>query len=152
MTSREPEYLPIHTGAAEPLDEDRVGAPSSSSSKDDDIEEEPTPRLTRASTSRSAREREFQPIAAGDRAELHRIASDFAGTGGGSITRISTGTSGLERKDTLYGVDIGDPVLDPKNPEFDPYKWSRMYVAILPPLLFNLRYGNGMKISDDDRS
>jgi hypothetical protein len=37
----------------------------------------------------------------------------------------------LERKDTLYGVDIGDPVLDPKSPEFNPYKWFRMYVQFL---------------------
>ena len=136
MASDEPEYLPIHTGGAAPPDEDRP-APSYEISKDDDNDvddddiedEQPTPQLTRTTTSKSMRERrEFQPIAVGDREELHRIASSFAGAGGGSITRTSTRASGLERKDTLYGVDIGDPVLDPKNAEFDPYKWTRMYV------------------------
>jgi hypothetical protein len=77
-------------------------------------------------TSRSARERrQFEPIRSGDREELHRIASEF----GGSVSLQRTATvqsSRLERKDTLYGVQLGDPVLDPSSPEFDVYKWSRM--------------------------
>jgi ATP-binding cassette subfamily G (WHITE) protein 2 (PDR) len=77
-------------------------------------------------TSRSARERrQFEPIRSGDREELHRIASEF----GGSVSLQRTATvqsSRLERKDTLYGVQFGDPVLDPSSPEFDVYKWSRM--------------------------
>ena len=141
MASDEPEYLPIRTGAAESVDDPVQGGPSSEISKDD-IEEDPSPHLTRTSTSRSMREREFQPIAVGDRAELHRIASTFAGAGG-SLTRTSTRASGLERKDTLYNVNIGDPVLDPANPEFDPYKWTRMYVvtSISFPLDLMLRRG-----------
>ena len=139
MASDEPEYLPIRTGAAESVDDRVQGAPSSEISKDD-IEEDPSPDLTRTSTSRSMREREFQPIAAGDRAELHRIASTFAGAGG-SMTRTSTRASGLERRDTLYNVNIGDPVLDPASPEFNPYKWTRMYVvtSISFPLNLMLR-------------
>jgi ATP-binding cassette, subfamily G (WHITE), member 2, PDR len=88
-----------------------------------------TPKLNRSQTTRStrlARERTFEPINAGDRAELHRIASEF----GGSVDLVRTATINstvLERKDTLAGLEVGDPVLDPTSPEFDPYKWVRMY-------------------------
>ena len=128
MAANEPEYLPIRTGAPHPVDEDRVETEASNipSSVSSTVEDQPQP-LLRTSTGRSVREREFQPIAVGDRDELHRIASNFAGAGG-SLTRTSTKASALERKDTLYNVNIGDPVLDPSSPEFDPYKWSRMYV------------------------
>ena len=129
MASNEPEFLPIRTGASDPVDEDRVETDASNipSSGSSNVEGQPEPLLRRTTTTRSVREREFQPIAAGDRDELHRIASNFA-TAGGSLTRTSTRGSALERKDTLYNVNIGDPVLDPSSPEFDPYKWSRMYV------------------------
>lgn len=127
MASDEPEYLPIRTGAADPVDDDRV---ESSNPPSDITNVEEQPQLARTPTTRSVREREFQPISAGDRDELQRIASSFAGAGG-SLTRTSTTASALERKDTLYGVDIGDPVLDPKSPEFNPYKWFRMYVQFL---------------------
>jgi hypothetical protein len=79
--------------------------------------------LKRIQTSKSVRDRrEFEPIHSGDRAELTRIASQF----GGSVGTIRTHTGSLERRDTLAGVNIGDPVLDPNSPEFDVYKWSRM--------------------------
>lgn len=132
MASNEPLYLPIRAGEAEPVDEDgakpSTTAPSSSDSSniEEEIQDHPQP-LQRMTTSNSAREREFQPIAVGDRDELHRIASNFAS---GSLTRTSTKASGIERRDTLHNVNIGDPVLDPSSPEFDPYKWSRMYVQI----------------------
>ena len=83
--------------------------------------------LKRTKTSRSARERqEFAPIRAGDAEELTRLASQL--DGGGSLTRASTLTRGseLQRRDTLAGINVGDAVLDPKSPEFDPYKWARM--------------------------
>lgn len=143
-----PLYLPIRTGSSEAGDEGRVepaNIPSSVSSnvEDKDLELEqdaPQPQLLRrTTTSRSAREREFHPIAAGDRDELHKIASNFAGAGG-SMTRTSTKGSALERRDTLYNVNIGDPVLDPKSPEFDPYKWSRMYVTLSLFLCFVIHY------------
>lgn len=77
-------------------------------------------------TSRSARERrQFEPIRSGDREELRRIASEFSGSV--SLQRTATvQSSRLEREDTLYGIQLGDPVLDPSSPEFDVYKWSRM--------------------------
>lgn len=128
MASNEPEYLPIRTGATEAVDDDLVEAPHAPSSDISSATDEP--QLMRIMTSRSAREKretEFQPIAAGDRDELYRIASSFTGAGT-AVTRTSTRASGLERRDTLYGVNIGDPVLDPRSSEFDPYKWSRMYV------------------------
>jgi ATP-binding cassette subfamily G (WHITE) protein 2 (PDR) len=77
-------------------------------------------------TSRSAREqRHFEPIRSGDREELQKIATEF----GGSVELQRTATvrsSRLQRKDTLYGIQLGDSVLDPSSPDFDVYKWSRM--------------------------
>lgn len=84
--------------------------------------------LSRTQTSKSnreRREREFSPINAGDRVELHRIATSLGGSI--ALARTKTGASSrLERQDTLAGVNIGDPVLDPASPEFDTYKWLRM--------------------------
>ncbi len=92
------------------------------------------PGLERTHTSKSARERrEFEPITSGDRAELHRIASEFGGSAAltQTLSRTrTTETGGLERRDTLWGIQLGDPVLDPNSPEFDVYKWSRMLVAL----------------------
>jgi len=89
-----------------------------------DVEEKS--ELERKQTSKSAQEqRQFEPIRSGDREELHRIASSFSGSV--ALARSMTAEStGLERKDTLAGVNLGDAVLDPSSPEFDVYKWSRM--------------------------
>jgi ATP-binding cassette subfamily G (WHITE) protein 2 (PDR) len=86
-----------------------------------DSEEE---KIVRTQTGRSTIERQFEPINAGDREELQRIASSFGGSA--ALSRTQTAASGLERRDTLAGVKLGDPVLDPENPEFDVYKWTRM--------------------------
>ena len=92
-----------------------------------EVDDEKSLRIQRTQTSRSARERrEFAPIRAGDAEELTRIATKLEGEG--SITRTSTRGGELQRKDTLAGVNVGDAVLDPKSPEFDPYKWARMRV------------------------
>jgi ATP-binding cassette subfamily G (WHITE) protein 2 (PDR) len=82
--------------------------------------------LQRTRTTQSVRDRRaFEPIHSGDREELKRIASSFDGEL--SLARSRTrDSSALQRIDTLAGVNIGDPVLDPKSPEFDAYKWSRM--------------------------
>jgi ATP-binding cassette, subfamily G (WHITE), member 2, PDR len=95
-----------------------------------DIEEKDGLERTQTSgtnyTSRSAQERrQFEPIRSGDREELHRIASSFAGSVALQRT-MTVQSSGLERKDTLAGIQLGDAVLDPSSPEFDVYKWSRM--------------------------
>lgn len=104
--------------------EDNNTSPQSgieSPSSDTDVES--GEELQRIRTARSmAPEHEFEPIRAGDRAEVARVASLFQSP---SIPN-STSDAGLTRRDTLYGVHIGHPALDPKSPEFDPYKWARM--------------------------
>jgi hypothetical protein len=90
-----------------------------------------SPRLKRRDTTRSGkltRQNTFEPINSGDREALHQIASQFSGHD--ELTRIATGTSNLERRDTLAGLELGDAVLDPRSPDFDLYKWVRM-VSIL---------------------
>lgn len=77
--------------------------------------------LERIATSRSVRERRFEPINVGDREALSRIASTF-----GSASIRSSKEQNLERIDTLAGITLGDSVLDPSSPDFDVYKWSRM--------------------------
>ena len=103
---------------------------------EDDIERPATDRndsstdvedkLERVVTTQSMRNRrEYEPIIPGDREELERIASRFSGRA--ALSRTSTAMSGgLERKDTLAGISLGDAVLDPGSPEFDVYKWSKM--------------------------
>lgn len=78
--------------------------------------------LEKVETSRSVRERHFEPIHAGDAEELHRIATNMSNN---RSVRSSTrrNTNDLERTDTLAGVGLGDPVLDPAAKEFDVYKW-----------------------------
>jgi ATP-binding cassette, subfamily G (WHITE), member 2, PDR len=80
-------------------------------------------------TSSSGEERTFEPITSEDRAQLQKIASTFGGSV--ALARSNTGASSkLERRDTLAGVELGDPVLDPASPEFNVYKWARMYDKI----------------------
>ncbi|TVY84470.1 ZEB2-regulated ABC transporter [Lachnellula suecica] len=88
------------------------------------------PTLERTQTEQSTRERQYEPINIGDREELHRIASSFGGSVGLRRTKTS-GSSALQRNDTLAGVEIGDPVLDPSSPEFDMYKWLRMMMKLI---------------------
>jgi len=81
-------------------------------------------------TSSSGEERAFEPITSEDRAHLQRIASTFGGSV--ALARSNTAASSkLERRDTLAGVELGDPVLDPASPEFNVYKWARMYGKVL---------------------
>jgi ATP-binding cassette subfamily G (WHITE) protein 2 (PDR) len=82
--------------------------------------------LRRTETNQSTRQRRtFEPIKAGDAEELTRIASSWEDEGA-SVVRTSTRGSELQKTDTLAGIYIGDAVLNPKSPEFDPYKWARM--------------------------
>lgn len=66
--------------------------------------------------------RTFEPIRVGDREQLHRLASTMSRS---ESYRSVNDKNDLERVDTLAGVEYGNPVLDPKNPEFDVYKWTR---------------------------
>jgi ATP-binding cassette subfamily G (WHITE) protein 2 (PDR) len=108
--------LPIAQNEMEPLE---ISRPGSIETSDDEINE--VEKLGRTQTSATARERQFEEIRAGDREELHRLASTL----GRTESYIST-PGALERVDTLAGIQIGDSVLDPTSPNFDVYKWARM--------------------------
>ena len=110
---------------------------------------EPIPRLTGSSTIRDSEDfdedavsherLDFSPIEGtrrpldeedifinpGDRAELHRLASRTM-----SFTTKQT-TNDLERQDTLANIEIGHPALDPSSPQFDTYKWARMFLRLM---------------------
>lgn len=61
--------------------------------------------------------------------ELARIATALSHPAHrGGVQRTGTG---LERKDTLADVRLGDPVLDPTKPEFNFYKWVRMFMRLM---------------------
>lgn len=62
------------------------------------------------------------------RAELTRVASNFPRRKTSDFTHDG---SGIERKDTLEGLEPGDPVFDPSNEKFDHYKWARMLLKLL---------------------
>lgn len=62
------------------------------------------------------------------RAELTRVASNFPRRKTSDFTHDS---SGIERKDTLEGLEPGDPIFDPTNEKFDHYKWARMLLKLL---------------------
>ncbi|ESZ91198.1 ABC-transporter [Sclerotinia borealis F-4128] len=82
-------------------------------------------------TNETAREKEFEPIKAGDREELKRIASGFGGSQiGRSFTNNTTGSDALERQDTLAGVKLGDSMLDPSSPDFNVNKWTKMMMRL----------------------
>lgn len=83
--------------------------------------------LRRVSTSRSTLEqRIFVPINPGDTAELVRIATKIERTKSGAANGEIGDGADLEKKDTLYGIALGDPVVDPTHKDFDVYKWARM--------------------------
>lgn len=112
---------------------DRPEITPADSSTDDEEKQD----LQRSQTGRSTIERRFEPIIIGDREELHRIATEFGGSS--PVSRAPTNaTSRLERNDTLAGVNIGDSVLDPSSPDFDIYKWTRMFVTPRSCTLFSI--------------
>jgi ATP-binding cassette subfamily G (WHITE) protein 2 (PDR) len=82
--------------------------------------------LTRSTTATSKREPVFMPVRPGDTAELTRIATVIGRTKSAASAGHHEEGAELERKDTLYNVQLGDPVLDPTSTEFDVYKWAKM--------------------------
>lgn len=62
------------------------------------------------------------------RAELTRVASNFPRRKTSGFTHDG---SGIERKDTLEGLEPDDPVFNPSNEKFDHYKWARMLLKLL---------------------
>ena len=101
---------------------------SGTTSGEDEIEE--LGRTGTNATSRTVREREFEPICAGDREELTRLATTFSRRE--SVLSVQNIGDEIKRKDTLAGIELGDSVLDPTSPDFDAYKWARMYVLHIP--------------------
>lgn len=37
----------------------------------------------------------------------------------------------IHRRDTLEGIELGDPILDPTSEKFDHYKWARMMLKLM---------------------
>ncbi|GLA74143.1 hypothetical protein AtubIFM55763_005085 [Aspergillus tubingensis] len=98
-----------------------------SSSKHEELASGPSnsqrpPRLTRNESSF------MENMDPEQKAELTRLASNFPRR---QSTLDSTVDGPVERKDTLEGLEMGDPVLDPTNDQFDHYKWVRMVLKIL---------------------
>lgn len=78
----------------------------------------------------------YEPISPGDRAELTRLAStyrsqSYISQAPGSTTSADVDADALERKDTLYGLELGDEVFDPQSQKFDLYKWIRMMLRLM---------------------
>lgn len=83
--------------------------------------EEPLSRWSPETTPDDDRDDEkdtFELIRPEDREKLSRIASNFP--------RRGTADLGLERKDTIAGLELGDSVFDPTSDQFSHYKWARM--------------------------
>lgn len=110
---------------------DVLSSNSTTVDSDETLEKIETTKSRRST--RTVKERQFEPINPGDREELNRIASTFTRTNTNHSRRSqSNAGDDLERKDTLAGISAGDAVLDPSSPEFDSYKWARMYVDNYP--------------------
>lgn len=77
-------------------------------------------QLSRVQTQRSSREVIYDPINAGDREELHRIATSYHNTSSANVSCVSTEMDGLQ-----VGRKIRDPSLDPGSSFFDIYKWIK---------------------------
>lgn len=118
---------------------------SDSGTVDGPLEEYESPDIEKAAATSSSRDSSpaFEPVRPGDRQHLTRIATNmslkqrqsYLSSRGESYvtarTSMTDDNNDLERKDTLYGVEIGDPVLDPGSDKFDAYKWARMLVRTM---------------------
>lgn len=77
------------------------------------------------------------PIDTGNEAELARLALSISKSDTfATITRrisyqSQPPTNEQFRRDTLADIELGDPVLDPSSPEFNFYKWARMWVRLM---------------------
>ncbi|KAJ5677168.1 uncharacterized protein N7477_002801, partial [Penicillium maclennaniae] len=71
----------------------------------------------------------FERIRAEDRQELSCVASNF--TRHRATDSGVGGMTDMERKDTLAGLELDDPVLDPTSDQFEHYKWARMMLKLM---------------------
>lgn len=89
------------------------------------------PQATEKGQRNSLHDRGYEPINPGDEGVLTRLATQMSRP---NRSRSNTGAStqhSLERSDTLAGVEIGDPVLDPASPKFDLRTYIRMVMNLL---------------------
>ena len=94
--------------------------------------EDSSDEIRRGSSSSTVNREAYQPVQPGDRETLTRLASHLSRNQSYLSRRDTKGTSdGLERQDTLAGLEWGDPVFDPNSPKFDFYKWLRMTVRMM---------------------
>ncbi|KAJ5717004.1 hypothetical protein N7488_002650 [Penicillium malachiteum] len=84
----------------------------------------------------------FEHMRPEDREELSRIASNFPRHQAADSTL--SGMTTVERKDTLEGLELGDPVLDPTSDQFDHYKWARMMLKMMDREGLPLRKSTGV--------
>lgn len=114
--------------------EDTVGGSCTSEDAESSAEEQPTfMPIGRIEDMGESSTEDGSYIDPEGRAETQRIATRTRSFTASRRTRTKSisDTSDLERSDTLAGVEIGDPVLDPSSPEFDIYKWVRMFMRLL---------------------
>lgn len=94
----------------------------------------------------SSSDEEFpdDPLSPRDRAELRRLATtirskSYLSQGGDSAHTADADPEALERKDTLYGLQLSDEVFDPSSQKFDLYKWIRMTIRLFDEEGFRLK-------------
>ncbi|EED19626.1 ABC multidrug transporter, putative [Talaromyces stipitatus ATCC 10500] len=71
----------------------------------------------------------FEPVRPGDREELTRIASFLSSRRPSTLGRRDS--AAITRMDTIDEMALEDPRIDPGNPKFDAYLWSRKRLRIL---------------------
>ncbi|KAJ6109197.1 hypothetical protein N7486_001431 [Penicillium sp. IBT 16267x] len=84
----------------------------------------------------------FAHMSPEERDELSRIASNFPRHR--TTSSDLSGMTDVERKDTLEGLELGDPVLDPTSGQFDHYKWARMMLKMMDREGVPLRKSTGV--------
>ena len=75
----------------------------------------------------------YHPINPGDTAALAQLASQMSRRKSYQSRRSSSAldVADVERKGTLEGLELDDPMLDPERSTFDLYKWIRMTLSLL---------------------
>lgn len=115
--------------------------------KENEISEASSPHEQRISSGSSEALAEddrtiFAHMRPEEREELSRIASNFPRHR--TTSSDLSGMTDVERKDTLEGVELGDPVLDPTSDQFDHYKWARMMLKLMDREGVPLRKSTGV--------
>lgn len=131
-TLRAPSTNSSHTANGNPLNDiPNVNSDHASARHDSDEDIQYAPIRAGVDSDETTLERTvskmFGDLSVEERVELQRIASSLHQ----SKTNQSRDRSYLERQDTLAGVAVDDPRIDPSRPEFDVYVWARVFVRAL---------------------